>query len=253
MNEGDAPLIAIVDDEDRLCRTLAQAFQREGLRTCTYADGLTAWKAFEHGLPDLAILDITLPRLDGLELCRRIRGLSATLPVIFLTARDEEFDRVLGLELGADDYLCKPFSLRELVARVRVLFRRAALAQQTETARAAESPRAADAARAADDEPIACGALRLDPQRLETTWRGTAVKLTVTEFRILASLAREAGVVRTREQLLAAAFPLDAAMSDRTVDTHIKRIRRKLEEADAGFDAIEAIYGLGYRMTVPRA
>jgi two-component system response regulator ChvI len=242
MTEGDAPLIAIVDDEERLCRTLAQAFQREGLRTCTYTDGLAAWTAFERGLPDLAILDITMPRLDGLELCRRIRGVSATLPVIFLTARDEEFDRVLGLELGADDYLCKPFSLRELVARVRVLFRRAAL-----------QPRAAGAPRGADDQPIACGALRLDPQRLETSWQGTPVKLTVTEFRILAALARGPGVVRTREQLLAAAFPLDAAMSDRTVDTHIKRIRRKLEDADPGFDAIEAVYGLGYRLKGPGA
>jgi two-component system response regulator ChvI len=248
MNEGEAPLIAIVDDEERLCSTLAQAFQREGFHTCTHADGLAAWKAFEQsGLPDLAILDITMPRLDGLELCRRIRGLSERLPVIFLTARDDEFDRVLGLELGADDYLCKPFSLRELIARVRVLFRRAALASQPEARRAADSPRAAD------DEPVACGALRLDPQRLETAWRGAAVKLTVTEFRILAALAREPGVVRTREQLLAAAFPLDAAMSDRTVDTHIKRIRRKLEGVEPGFDAIEAVYGLGYRMKATRA
>jgi two-component system response regulator ChvI len=247
MNEGDAPLIAIVDDEVRLCRTLAQAFQREGFRTCTFADGLEAWSAFEHGLPDLAVLDITMPRLDGLELCRRIRAVSQTLPVIFLTSRDEEFDRVLGLSIGADDYLCKPFSLRELVARVRVLFRRASLMSRPGSPRAAESPRSPG------EEPVACGALRLDPQRLETSWQGVPVRLTVTEFRILASLAREPGVVRTREQLLASAFPLDAAMSDRTVDTHVKRIRRKLEDADAGFDDIEAVYGLGYRLKAPRA
>jgi len=247
MNEGDAPLIAIVDDEASLCRTLAQALRREGFRTCTFADGLEAWTAFERGLPDLAILDITMPRLDGLELCRRIRSLSERLPVVFLTSRDEEFDRVLGLSIGADDYLCKPFSLRELVARVRVLFRRAALAGPPGAPRSAEPPRPPG------EEPVACGALRLDPQRLETSWRGVAVRLTVTEFRILASLARDPGVVRTREQLLAAAFPLDAAMSDRTVDTHVKRIRRKLEEADAGFDAIEAVYGLGYRLKAPRA
>jgi two-component system response regulator ChvI len=248
MAEPEAMLIAIVDDEERLCRTLAQAFQREGFRTCTFPDGLEAWKAFERSLPDLAVLDITMPRLDGLELCRRIRGVSERLPVIFLTSRDEEFDRVLGLSIGADDYLCKPFSLRELVARVRVLFRRAALAQQP-----GGTPTRGDSPREEGEEPVACGGLRLDPPRLETSWQGVPVRLTVTEFRILAALARDPGVVRTREQLLTAAFPLDAAMSDRTVDTHIKRIRRKLEDADAGFDAIEAVYGLGYRMKAPRA
>jgi len=252
MAAPDAPLVAIVDDEERLCRTLAQALQREGFRTCTYADGLAAWTAFERVLPDLAILDITMPRLDGLELCRRIRGRSETLPIIFLTARDDEFDRVLGLSIGADDYLCKPFSLRELVARVRVLFRRAALAARADTA-GAGSPRSAEPPRAAGEEPVACGALQLDPPRLAPSWRGAPVRLTVTEFRILASLARDPGVVRTREQLLAAAFPLDAAMSDRTVDTHVKRIRRKLEEADPGFDAIETVYGLGYRLKAPGA
>jgi two-component system response regulator ChvI len=239
---SEAPLIAIVDDEERLCRTLVQAFQREGFRACAYFDGLEAWKAFERGLPDLAILDITMPRLDGLELCRRIRGVSRTLPVIFLTSRDEEFDRVLGLELGADDYLCKPFSLRELVARVRVLFRRAALAARPPSGAGPDG-----------GEAVACGDLRLDPQRLETSWKGLPVRLTVTEFRVIASLAREPGVVRTREQLLAAAFPLDAAMGDRTIDTPIKRLRRKLEEADPGFDAIEAVYGLGYRVKAPPA
>ena len=190
-----------------------------------------------------------MPRLDGLELCRRIRGRSETLPVIFLTARDDEFDRVLGLSIGADDYLCKPFSLRELVARVRVLFRRAALTARGGESRAGE-PRAGEPR---GEEPVGCGDLLLDPPRLAASWRGVPVRLTVTEFRILASLARDPGVVRTREQLLAAAFPLDAAMSDRTVDTHVKRIRRKLEEADAGFDAIEAVYGLGYRLKAPGA
>jgi two-component system response regulator ChvI len=257
MAAPDAQLIAIVDDEERLCRTLAQAFQREGFRTCTYADGLAAWTAFERDLPDLAILDITMPRLDGLELCRRIRGRSETLPVIFLTARDDEFDRVLGLSIGADDYLCKPFSLRELVARVRVLFRRAALAGRAQDPRT-DAPRAgtarpAEPPRTAGEEPVSCGALLIDPPRLAASWRGVPVRLTVTEFRILASLARSPGVVRTREQLLAAAFPLDEAMSDRTVDTHVKRIRRKLEEADADFDAIEAVYGLGYRLKAPGA
>jgi DNA-binding response OmpR family regulator len=120
------PRIAVVDDEEHLLLTLAQAFHREGFTTLPFSDGLTAWKEFEKDLPDLVILDIVMPGMDGLELCRRIRSVSAALPVIFLTSRDEEFDRVLGLELGADDYLCKPFSLRELIARVRVLLRRSA-------------------------------------------------------------------------------------------------------------------------------
>ena len=188
MAEPEAMLIAIVDDEERLCRTLAQAFQREGFRTCTFPDGLEAWKAFERGLPDLAVLDITMPRLDGLELCRRIRGVSERLPVIFLTSRDEEFDRVLGLSIGADDYLCKPFSLRELVARVRVLFRRAALAQHRMARRLEEILLERQARRL-----VACGDLRLDPPRLATTWQGVPVRLPVTEFRILAALARGPG------------------------------------------------------------
>ena len=180
-----------------------------------------------------------MPRMDGLELCRRVRGVSARLPVMFLTSRDEEFDRVLGLAIGADDYLCKPFSLRELVARVKVLFRRAALAR----AGGAPTGRPPSGRR---------GTRRLRrPQARPSAPRdGLArapVRLTVTEFRILASLAREPGVVRSREQLLAEAFPQDAYMSDRTVDCHIKRIRKKLEDADAGFDAIETLYGLGYR------
>ena len=153
---------------------------------------------------------------------------------------------MLGLSIGADDYLCKPFSLRELVARVQ-----GAVPQGRARGRARR--RRPPNATPPGEEPVACGGLRLDPQRLETSWRGAPVRLTVTEFRILAALARDPGVVRTREQLLAAAFPIDAAMSDRTVDTHIKRIRRKLEEADAGFDAIEAVYGLGYRLKAPRA
>jgi len=234
--------IAVVDDEPSILETVGFALRREGYQVECYPDGLAAWERFQLALPDLVVLDILMPRMDGLDLCRRLRGLSEALPIIFLTSRDEEFDRVLGLTIGADDYLCKPFSLRELVARVRVLFRRAALA-----------PRPAETPRTEGEEPVACGGLGLDPQRLETLWHDAPVRLTVTEFRILAALAREPGVVRTREQLLAAAFPIDAAMSDRTVDTHIKRIRRKLEEADAGFDAIEAVYGLGYRWKAARA
>jgi two-component system response regulator ChvI len=227
------PLIAIVEDEANLRGTLDQAVRGEGFATRLFADGLSAWRQFETAMPDLAILDIVMPRMDGLELCRRIRSVSADTPVLFLTSRDEEFDRVLGLELGADDYLCKPFSLRELLARVRVLLRRAGLPTGDRETAAAES--------------LAAGALVMDAERFAVTWRGSPLRLTVTEFRILSALGRKPGFVRSREELLAAAFPQDAYMSDRTVDCHIKRIRKKLLDADPGFDGIETIYGLGYR------
>jgi two-component system response regulator ChvI len=228
-----APLVAIVDDEEHLRATVSKALRREGYRTRLYADGAEAWQDIAGSLPDLLILDIIMPRMDGLELCRRVRGLSPELPVMFLTSRDEEFDRVLGLELGADDYLCKPFSLRELVARVKVLFRRAGVRS------VGREPPAAD--------PVSSGLLSLDARRFTAAWDGHPVRLTVTEFRILASLVRQPGFVRSREQLLAEAFPQDSYMSDRTVDCHIKRIRRKLAEAAPGFDGIETLYGLGYR------
>jgi two-component system response regulator ChvI len=227
------PVIAVVDDEDHLRKTLSQALRREGFAVRTYADGQEAWREFEKSLPDLVILDIIMPRMDGLELCRRIRAASQTVPVIFLTSRDEEFDRVLGLELGGDDYLCKPFSLRELVARVRVLFRRTGLH--------------CDEADLSPGENVTAGHLAMDAERFTAVWRDSPIRLTVTEFRILAALAGQPGYVRSREELLHAAFPQDAYMSDRTVDCHIKRIRRKLSDVDPAFDGIETIYGLGYR------
>jgi two-component system response regulator ChvI len=230
------PLVAIVDDEEHLRETVSRALRGDGYRTAAYSDGAEAWQAFEASLPDLAILDIIMPRMDGLELCRRIRGVSQEIPIMFLTSRDEEFDRVLGLELGADDYLCKPFSLRELAARVKVLFRRSG-------ARAGEKERAPEGG-----DNVAVGSLTLDTERFTAAWKGSPVRLTVTEFRILHALARQPGYVRTREQLLAEAFPHDAYMSDRTIDCHIRRIRGKLEELDDGYDGIETLYGLGYRL-----
>ncbi|HET6452265.1 MAG TPA: response regulator transcription factor [Spirochaetia bacterium] len=230
------PLVAIVDDEEHLRDTVSRALRAEGYRTALYSDGAEAWDAFSTALPDLAILDILMPRLDGLELCRRLRAASGSLPVMFLTSKDEEFDRVLGLELGADDYLCKPFSLRELAARVKVLFRRA-------------GPRtAAGADREAEGDVVSVGPLTLDTRRFTAAWNGAPVRLTVTEFRILHALARQPGFVRTREQLLSEAFPHDSYMSDRTIDCHIRRIRGKIEAHDEEFDGIETLYGLGYRM-----
>jgi two-component system response regulator ChvI len=230
------PLVAIVDDEAHLRTTLSKALRGEGYRTAVYADGADAWQSFAVSLPDLVILDIIMPRMDGLEVCRRIRSVSQLLPVMFLTSRDEEFDKVLGLELGADDYLCKPFSLRELAARVKVLFRRG-------------GPRPLEKEREPETvEALSVGLLELDTRRFTASWKGSALRLTVTEFRILHALARQPGYVRTREQLLAEAFPHDAYMSDRTIDCHIRRIRGKLEERDPGFDGIETLYGLGYRL-----
>jgi two-component system response regulator ChvI len=219
--------ILLVEDEQNIRDTVSYALRQEGHQVDSYADGEQAWKALERRLPDLLILDILLPRLDGLELCRRARARSESLPLMFLTSRDEEFDRVLGLELGADDYLCKPFSVRELCARVKVLLRRGA--------------------RREGGELLRVGPLELDGPRHTARWKDRAVRLTVTEFRMLQCLARQPGVVKTREQLLAEGFPHDQYMSDRTVDTHIKRLRRKLAEADPAFAGIETIYGLGYR------
>ena len=216
--------------------TVSRALRGEGFRTAVFPDGAEAWDSFSVSLPGLVILDIIMPRMDGLEVCRRIRAVSDAVPVMFLTSRDEEFDRVLGLELGADDYLCKPFSLRELTARVKVLFRRAGIRPEEKGQTAA----AADL--------VTVGDLSLDARRFSAAWKGSAIRLTVTEFRILHALARQPEFVRTREQLLAEAFPHDAYMSDRTIDCHIRRIRAKLERVDAGYNGIETLYGLGYRL-----
>lgn len=225
--------IALVDDEESLRETVGFALRREGYRVEIHPDGLSAWQSFERDLPDLAILDVLMPRMDGLELCRRLRALSERLPILFLTSRDEEFDRVLGLELGADDYLCKPFSMRELAARVKVLLRRAAHRSE---------PAGGD-----DERILEAGRLRLDLRRYQAHWAGAPVPLTVTEFLLLQALARHPGHVKTRTQLLEEGYPHDAYASDRTIDSHVKRLRRKLAEADPACDAIETVYGLGYR------
>ena len=227
------PLVALVDDEENIRELVSYALKQEGYRVAAYKDGEQAWKAFQQTLPDLAILDIIMPRMDGLELCRRIRKLSETLPLIFLSSKDEEFDKVLGLELGADDYLCKPFSTRELLTRVKVLFRRQALVRTEE----ANTERTT----------VRRGPLEMDRSRHLVRWKGQRVALTVTEFRILEALIRQPGFAKTREQLLKEGYPYDEYMSDRNIDGHIKRIRKKIEQLDPEFDEIETIYGLGYR------
>jgi two-component system response regulator ChvI len=231
---GAARLVIVVEDEETIREATCFALRREGYRAEGFEDGASAWEAFARSLPDLAILDIGLPRVDGLELCRRLRARSETLPIIFVTSREDEFDRVLGLEIGADDYLCKPFSMRELMARVKVLLRRAAL---TGSAPATE----------AEDRPLEVGGLTLDPLRIAAAWRDRRVSLTVTEFLLLQALARRPGVVKTREQLMDEAYPDHVSVSDRTIDSHVKRIRRKFQKVDPEFDAIEGVYGAGYR------
>jgi DNA-binding response OmpR family regulator len=227
-----ARTIAVVEDEAGLRDDLRAALEGEGWRVAAFADGLAAWESFQASLPDLAVLDIMMPRMDGLELCRRLRGASRRLPIIFLTSRDDEFDRVLGLELGADDYLCKPFSMRELIARIRVLFRRLDLSGSEATRNLIE-----------------VGPLRLDLDRHIATLGGTPLNLTVTEFLILAALARRPGVVKTRGQLMEEGYPYDTLVAERTIDTHVKRLRKKLSGADpSGAELIETVYGLGYRL-----
>jgi two-component system, OmpR family, response regulator ChvI len=226
-------LVAVVDDEPSLRETVSFALRRDGYRVEVFRDGLEAWDTLQRTLPDVVILDILMPRMDGLELCRRLRGLSERLPILFLTSRDEELDRVLGLELGADDYLCKPFSMRELAARVKVLLRRAAVRQEP--------------LGGAEERVLDVGGLRLDLRRYQASWRGTPVRLTVTEFTLLHALARHPGHVKSRAQLLEEGYPNDAYVSDRTIDSHIKRLRKKLAEADPELSCIETVYGLGYR------
>lgn len=233
MQPEKKPVVAVVDDEQNIREIVGYALMQEGYQVLTFKDGEEAWEAFSQSLPDLAILDIIMPRMDGLQLCRKIRNISEALPLIFLSSKDEEFDKVLGLELGADDYLCKPFSTRELLTRVKVLFRRIASAQADETK--------------TDNAILRCGSLELDRLRHTVLWKGESVALTVTEFRILQALVQQPGYAKTREQLLREGYPYDEYMSDRNIDGHIKRIRKKITRLNPGFDGIETIYGLGYR------
>ncbi|MEP7221207.1 MAG: response regulator transcription factor [Novosphingobium sp.] len=229
-------VIALVDDDRNILTTVSIALQAEGFATRVYADGATALKALVENPPDLAIFDIKMPRMDGLDLLQRLREKSA-LPVIFLTSKDDEPDEALGLALGADDYITKPFSQRLLTARIRAILRRADLVRQTPDEGSAE-----------DDlpGPLRRGLLELDPSRHRVMWNDKAVSLTVTEFLILEALATRPGVVKSRNQLMDAAYSEDIFVDDRTIDSHVKRIRRKFKAVDNGFSAIETLYGAGY-------
>ena len=229
--------IALVDDDRNILTSVSIAIQAEGFRTRVYTDGETALKALADNPADLGIFDIKMPRMDGLELLRRLRETSQ-MPVIFLTSKDDEVDEELGLSLGADDYIAKPFSQRLLLARIRAILRRVDLNHLTP-----------DDEGAAEDQIMVRGALEMDPARHRVRWKGCDVALTVTEFMILEALAQRPGVVKSRSQLMDAAYQDDIYVDDRTIDSHIKRLRKKLRVADTAFDSIDTLYGAGYRFT----
>ena len=231
-------VIALVDDDRNILTTVSIALQAEGFTTRLYSDGEAALKALLENPPDLAVFDIKMPRMDGMELLRNLRRTSS-LPVIFLTSKDDEQDEEAGLAQGADDYIAKPFSLRLLLARIRAILRRS-------DARAGIMPTSSTIDSETTSETLARGRLLMDPARHHVTWDDKQVSLTVTEFLILEALAIRPGVIKSRNQLMDAAYPDDMFVDDRTVDSHIKRMRRKFRVADPGFNAIETLYGAGY-------
>ena len=228
--------IALVDDDRNILTSLSVALQAEGFVTRLYSDGEAALKALGDNPPDLAVLDIKMPRMDGMELLRRLRE-RTDFPVIFLTSKDEELDEALGLAMGADDYIAKPFSQRLLIARIRAVLRRTEMRSRPVEESDEEIPA----------EEIVRGRLTMDPARHRVRWDGRDVTLTVTEFMILEALAQRPGVVKSRNQLMDIAYQDDIYVDDRTIDSHIKRMRRKFREVDGEFKGIETLYGVGYR------
>ena len=227
------PTVALVDDDRNILTSLRIVLETEGYLVRTYNDGASGLEGITNEPPDLAILDIKMPRMDGMELLRRLRQ-ESELPVIFLTSKDEEIDELFGLKMGADDYIKKPFSQRLLLERVKAIMRRSA-------ARAIE-PVQKDASNILER-----GLLVMDEERHTCTWDNKPVTLTVTEFLILQSLAQRPGVVKSRDALMDAAYDDQVYVDDRTIDSHIKRLRKKFKVVDDNFDVIETLYGVGYR------
>ncbi|HSG33710.1 MAG TPA: response regulator transcription factor [Sphingomonadaceae bacterium] len=235
---GDTPaqqVIALVDDDRNILTSVSIALQSEGFMTRVYSDGASALKALTDNPPDLAVCDIKMPRMDGMDLLARLREKSE-LPVIFLTSKDDEQDEAAGLAMGADDYIAKPFSQKLLIARIRAILRRAATKPSVPGENVEEE----------SQELLVRGRLSMDASRHRITWEGKPVSLTVTEFLILEALAQRPGVIKSRNQLMDAAYPDDVFVDDRTVDSHIKRMRRKFRTVDPAFSAIETLYGAGY-------
>ena len=229
--------IALVDDDRNILTSVSIALEAEGYKVETYTDGVSALEGLQSRPPNLAIFDIKMPRMDGMELLRRLRQKS-DLPVIFLTSKDEEIDELFGLKMGADDFITKPFSQRLLVERVKAVLRRAAARENA--AAGIKTPGQAS-------RTLERGQLVLDQERHTCTWDGKPVTLTVTEFLILLSLAQRPGVVKSRDALMDAAYDEQVYVDDRTIDSHIKRLRKKFKAADDDFEMIETLYGVGYR------
>ena len=221
--------IALVDDDQNILTSVSLALEAEGFKVDKYLDGEQGLNGITRRPPDLAVLDIKMPRLDGLEVLEKLRK-SSNLPVIFLTSKDDEVDEALGLRIGADDYIKKPFSQRLLIERVKAILRRVNINED-----------------ASPDSIIVRGELIMDSSRHTTQWKGDDVKLTVTEFLILKDLSQRSGLVKTRDQLMDAAYGETIYVDDRTIDSHIKRLRKKFRLVDKKFDQIETLYGVGYR------
>ncbi len=231
------PMIALVDDDRHILTSVSMALEAEGYQTSSYTDGAAALQGLQDNPPDMAIFDIKMPRMDGMELLRRLRQ-RTDLPVIFLTSKDDEIDELFGLKMGADDFIRKPFSQRLLVERVKAVLRRAI-------------PRDGAAPAVEPSRAIERGKLVMDPDRHSCTWDARAVVLTVTEFLILQALAQRPGIVKSRDALMDAAYDDQVYVDDRTIDSHIKRLRKKFKAVDDSFDAIETLYGVGYRFREP--
>ena len=226
--------IALVDDDRNILTSVSMTLEAEGFEVETYNDGQSALEAFNRQMPDLGVFDIKMPRMDGMDLLQRLRQKSS-VPVIFLTSKDDEIDEVLGLRMGADDYVRKPFSQRLLVERIRAILRRQEAIASDET----DAPE--------ETQVMVRGELSMDPLRHAVKWKGRDVTLTVTEFLLLQALAQRPGFVKSRDQLMDVAYDDQVYVDDRTIDSHIKRLRKKMRSADPEFSAIETLYGIGYR------
>ena len=224
--------ICLIDDDQNILASLSLALKAENFEVETYSDGLSGLEALNSVSFDIAILDIKMPRLDGLEVLQRLRN-SSDIPVIFLTSKDDEIDQLLGLKMGADDYITKPFSQKLLIERVKVILKRTTSSSEEN--------------QVASDSLLERGELLLNMDRHECQWKKERIKLTVTEFLILECLVNRPGYVKNRDQLMSAAYSDDLYVDDRTIDSHIKRIRRKFKLIDNEFNSIETLYGVGYR------
>ncbi len=226
--------IVLVDDDRNILTSVSIALESEGYEVITFTDGVSALSSLLNDEPELGVFDIKMPRMDGMELLRRLRKTSE-MPVIFLTSKDDEIDEVLGLRMGADDYMRKPFSQRLLIERIKAILRRKEASEES------------DSQRAPEDSSFMRGCLQMDPLRHKVVWKNDDVSLTVTEFLLLQSLATRPGVVKSRDQLMDVAYDDQVYVDDRTIDSHIKRLRKKLRKGDPDFSSIETLYGIGYR------